>query len=59
MTPDEIRKRDIEGLLESIRLAWVELSDPNLALTERQKVRGKIVFYTDELKKLVLGLDFD
>lgn len=54
MTPEETLRRDIDTLLESHRLTWLELSTE----TDRERRKhliGQAECYVAELKKLVLG----
>ena len=53
MTEQEILKRDIDGLRESIRLGWVEMAEKPMSNLERQGLREHINLLINELKLLL------
>jgi hypothetical protein len=57
MTDQEILKRDIDSLRESIRLAWQDMASKPMSPTERRQLREGISQLVDELKGLLVRLD--
>ena len=56
MQEEEILKRDIGMLLDSIRQDWEELQKPELLIADRKRIRHHINYCIDELKKLTIRL---
>jgi hypothetical protein len=52
MTGAEKLQRDIEGKLESIRLAWVEMAGA-LSPSERAEIRRSVELHLADLKALI------
>lgn len=52
MNDAEKLKLNIEGKLESIRLAWVEAAKA-LSPSEREEIRRSIELHLDDLKELI------
>jgi hypothetical protein len=50
MTELEAIDRDIRGLKELIRVAWMQLADPSLAPLERREARSRITACSKELR---------
>ena len=48
---DKLR-HDIEGKLESVRLAWIEMAS-SLSLSERAEIRRSIELHLADLKALI------
>jgi hypothetical protein len=57
MTEQEILKRDIDGLRESINLGWREMAEKTMTREERVELRKHINWLIDELKQLLERLD--
>jgi hypothetical protein len=57
--PTETEKliRDINGLKESVRLAWLEMASRSMTSAERQELRKHIDLLDKELKHLRAKLD--
>jgi hypothetical protein len=49
--------RDINGLKESVRLAWLEMASKPMTSAERQELRKQIDLLDKELKHLRTKLD--
>lgn len=50
MTELEAIDRDIRGLKELIRVAWMQLADPSLAAPERREARSRITECSKQLR---------
>jgi hypothetical protein len=51
MTELEILDRDIRGMKELLRVAWMELASPALTPHERREARNRITLYSAELRR--------
>jgi hypothetical protein len=51
MTELEILDRDIRGLKELLRVAWMELASPARAPHERREARNRITICSAELRR--------
>jgi hypothetical protein len=56
MQEEEILKRGIDILLDSIRDDWENLQKPSLSGADRNRIRHHINYCIDELKKLTMRL---
>lgn len=56
MQEEEILKRDIDILLDSIQQDWEKLQKPSLSAADRKRIRYHINYCIDELKKLTMRL---
>jgi len=57
MQEEEILKRDIDILLDSIRQDWEKLQKSSLSAADRKRIRHHINYCVDELKKLTMRLN--
>jgi hypothetical protein len=51
MTGLEVLDRDIRGLKELLRVAWMELANASLTPYERREARNRITLYGAELRR--------
>ena len=52
MTEADRLRRDIEGKLESVRLAWIQMAS-SLSPSERAEIRRSIELHLADLKALI------
>lgn len=57
MTEIDKLRRDAEGLFESIRIAWIELGTPNLAIERRKGILTHMQWAYQELGGLLAEID--
>lgn len=51
MTELEVLDRDISGLKELLRVAWMELANASLTPYERREARNRITLFSAELRR--------
>ena len=57
MTELEILDRDIRGMKELLRVAWMELASPALTPHERREARNRITLCSAELRRNLEALE--
>jgi hypothetical protein len=57
LTEQEKLVRDINGLKESVRLAWLDMASKSMTPAERQELRMSIESLVNELNNLRTKLD--